>query len=97
MLNSEHLTRDGTNLGTLDTLLTYHHTVWVPGYILNTETFLTSGAVVVGHDGDRVSRQAHQSLSQLNIFSFLKMFGNTGHSLGVKEVSRKCSQRRQDY
>ena len=91
MLNSEHLPCDGTNFLTLDTFLVYHDTIGVAGNIVDPETFLTGGAVMVGQDVDWLPGHHHQSLSQLNIFSFLKMFRNAGHSLGVEQVSGKCS------
>ena len=97
MLDSEHLTSHRADLLTLHTGLVNHHTVGVAGDILHTETFLTGGAVMGSEHSYGLSGHRPQLLSQLNIFSFMKMFADVFHSLRVKQVSREFPQRWEDY
>ena len=81
MLDPEHLTRHRTDFLTLHTGLVYHHAVGVAGDVLHTETFLTGGTVMGREHSHGLSGRSPQLLSQLDIFSFMKMFVDIFHSL----------------
>ena len=96
MLDPEDLTSHRADILTLDTGLVYHHSVRVAGDVLTTETFLTGGTVMGREDGHRLSGHTPQLLSQPNILSFMEMFVDILHSLGVKQVPGEFPQGGED-
>ena len=84
ILQPEHLSGHGADVGVGDAVLVDHHTVGIPRHaVRRAEVLLTHGTVVAGQDVHWILAGRHVLRSQMDIFTSLQVFTNTCHSLVV--------------